>query len=192
MAQSSWYNTTGGETIFSFYSFSEANDGTILRFAPVFNTQSMMNMDISNNFGIFIGVAVRNVGFIADDPDNPDVKKKFRTYNLALPVGIKVGNLKGTFVYAGFDVEYAFNYKEKTFMFGDKEEKDVYWFTDRVNQFQYGVAFGVQFFRGSNLKFKYYLSEFFNPDRTDLYASNYERFQGNIFYFSLNTDLFKF
>jgi hypothetical protein len=40
-----------------------------------------------------------------------------------------------------------------------------------------------------NIKFKYYLNSFFNPDHPE-YASEYERFDANIFYVSLNSNLF--
>ena len=191
MCQSEWYSTTGGETIFSLNAFSDpTNESSVIRFAPVFNYQTLINNDVSKSFGIFTGLAFRNVGFIADDPADASVRKKFRTYNASIPFGFKLGNLEGTFIYGGIDAEYAFNYKEKTFINGDKEAKSVYWFTNRVNQWQPSVNVGFQFLKGINIKFKYYLRTFFNPDRTDIYASDYERFDGNIFYFSLNSNLF--
>lgn len=190
-AQSRWYTTSGGETIFSLNAFSDpVNESTVLRFAPVFNFQTLINNDVSASFGIFTGLSMRNVGFIADDPDDVSVRRKFRTYNLAIPFGIKLGNLDGTFIYGGVDAEYAFNFKEKRFVDGNKEEVNVYWFTNRVKQFQPAVHVGFQFLKGTNIKFKYYLNTFFNSDRTDVYASEYERFDGNVFYFSLNSNLF--
>jgi hypothetical protein len=189
-SKSNWYVTSGGEMIFSLWSPADpSNDATVIRWAPVFNSQTMLNTDISPSFGIYTGLAIRNVGFIADDPDSSDIRRKFRTYNVAVPLGIKVGNLNGTFLYAGVDGEYAFNYKEKTFDNDGKREKSVYWFSNRVNEWQAAVHLGFQFYRGSNIKFKYYLTKFFNEDR-DIYAAEYQRFDGNVFYFSLNTNLF--
>ena len=190
-AQSRWYTTSGGETIFSLNAFSDpVNESTVVRFSPVFNFQTLMNNDLNESFGIFTGLSMRNVGFIADDPADASVRRKFRTYNLAIPFGIKLGNLDGTFIYGGVDAEYAFNFKEKRFVDGDKEEVNVYWFTNRVKQFQPAVHVGFQFLKGTNIKFKYYLNTFFNSDRTDVYASEYERFDGNVFYFSINSNLF--
>jgi len=190
-SKSEWYVTSGGEMIFSLNSFSDPNiDATVVRWAPVFNTQTMLNYDVSPGFGIFTGLAIRNVGFITDDPTDSNIRRKFRTYNVGVPFGIKLGNLNGTFLYAGVDGEYAFNFKEKTFDNGDKTEKTVYWFTDRVNPWQAAVHLGFQFYRGSNIKFKYYLTTFFNEDR-NVYAAEYERFDGNVFYFSFSTDLFR-
>jgi hypothetical protein len=190
-SQSSWYTTTGGETILSLNAFNDPTvESTVLRFAPVFNSQTLLNIDLSNSFGIFTGLALRNVGFIADDPSDATVRKKFRTYNVAIPFGLKIGNLDGTFIYGGFDAEYAFNFKEKIFVDGKKQEKYLYWFSDRVQQWQPALHVGFQFVKGTNIKFKYYLNSFFNSERTDVYSSEYQRFDGNVFYFSLNSNLF--
>ena len=186
----SWYTTTGGEMIFSVHNFTNPDvDATVVRWAPVFNMQSMLNKDISRGFGIYTGIAVRNVGFITDDPDSSSIRRKFRTYNVAIPFGIKLGNLDGTFLYAGVDGEYAFNFKEKLFVNGSKEDKNVYWFSNRVNPWQGSVHVGFQFFSGTNIKFKYYLTKFFNEERS-VYADEYERFDGNVFYLSFNSNLF--
>ncbi len=188
--QGEWYSTSGSETIFSFPFFKDQNqDATVVRFAPVINLQFLMNKDLSENFGIFTGIAIRNVGFIADDPSDPSVRKKFRTYNLAVPFGIKIGNMNKLMLYAGFDAEYAFNYKEKTFINGSKQ-KEVLWFSNRHQSFMPAVHFGFQFATGMNIKFKYYLNSFFNPERIE-YTSDYERFDANIFYISLNSNLFR-
>jgi len=190
-AQSGWYTTSGSETIFSWNNpINSLRDNTVVRFAPVFNFQSMLNKDVSNSFGIYTGVNFRNVGFITDDPSADSIRRKFRTYNIGVPLGFKVGKIGKAFLYAGGNVEYAFNYKEKTFVNGDKENKKVYWFTDRVRTIQTAVHAGIQFYRGMNIKFQYYINSFFNPDRTDVYASLYERFDSNIFYVSLNANLF--
>src|SRR6187455_2951385 len=127
------------------------------------------------------------------DPSNNLVyKKKFRTYNLALPVGIKVGDLDKTFFYGGYEVELAFSYKEKTYEGGDKIDKISGWFSDRNELFQHGFLAGVQFPRGVNVKFKYYLSEFHNEDyTTNANVKPYAGLKTNIFYVSLNFFLFK-
>jgi len=191
-AQSKWYTTSGSETIFSWNSFlNSPNDGAVIRFAPVVNLQSMLNKDLSESFGIYTGVAIRNVGFIADDPDVDTDRWKFRTYNIGVPVGIKIGKMNGAMMYVGADFEYAFNFKEKQFTNGDKVYKQSYWFTDRIRVFQPSFHAGFQFWSGLNLKFKYYPQSFFNPDRTDVYSTNYERFDSNVFYISLNSNLFR-
>jgi len=97
LAQTEIYTTSGGEIIFSFASIEQDGNetGSILRFAPVLNLQSFVNFDVTDHAGFFAGLGIRNLGFIYDQDE--DVRKKFRTYNLGIPVGIKLGNLEKTF-----------------------------------------------------------------------------------------------
>ena len=192
------YVTTGGELIFSFANVEQNGNSlsSTMRFSPVFNLQVMLNQDMNKNFGLFTGLAVRNVGYITNeyiDPSNSlNYKKKFRTYNLGLPLGFKAGNLDKTFFYGGYEIEMAFTYKEKTYEGGDKTDKISGWFSDRNELFQHGFLAGVQFPRGVNLKFKYYLSEFHNQDyTTNAGIKPYGGLKTNIFYISLNFFLFK-
>jgi hypothetical protein len=197
-SQSNSYWSSGGEMIFSFASIDNNGEegGEIMRWAPVFNGQVMYNYDASGHFGLFTGFAIRNVGYIynrytfKEDGKDITVKKKFRTYNAGIPLGIKIGNLKKTFIYAGYDFEFPFHYKEKTFR-DDKKTKKSAWFSSRVEQFQHGFMVGIQFPYGANIKFKYYLSGFHNMDYTESDGSKpYDGLNSNIFYVSLNFNLF--
>ncbi len=200
-AQTEKYWTSGSETIFSFANINDNGEtgGDIMRFTPFLNFQGMYNVDMSKNFGIYTGVFLRNVGFIFDryiDQQTGDVvKKKFRTYNIGIPIGLKIGNMDKLFLYAGYDFEYAFNYKEKTFQNEQKTDKFVTWFGSRANAFQHGFAVGIQFPYGMNLKFKYYLSNFHNQDYMETIDQvNYNPYKGleaNVWYISLNFNLFK-
>jgi len=196
--QSKAYWTTGGELIFSFANVEQKgnSEGSIMRFSPAFNLQAMINKDMSKQFGLFSGIALRNVGYILRDYTDPasalNYKKKFRSYNIGIPLGFKVGNLDRTFFYGGYEIEFAIAYKEKTYVDGDKTDKITGWFSDRQEMFQHGFLAGIQFPYGANIKFKYYLSEFHNQD----YADNagikpYAGLKSNIFYFSLCFFLFK-
>ena len=192
------YVTSGGEIIFSFANAEQNGNSlsTAVRFSPVFNLQVMLNQDLNKNFGLFTGLAVRNVGYITHDYIDPsnslEYKKKFRTYNLGIPLGFKAGDLSKTFFYGGYEVELAFSYKEKTYDGGDKIDKITGWFSDRNELFQHGFLAGVQFPRGVNLKFKYYLSEFHNQDyTTNASIKPYAGLKANVFYISLNLFLFK-
>jgi len=191
------YVTSGGELIFSLANIEQNgnSESSTLRFAPVVNFQVMLNKDLNKNFGLFTGLALRNVGYILpnyQDTNNLSYKKKFRSYNLGIPFGFKVGNLDKTFFYGGYEVELAFSYKEKTYDGGDKIDKITGWFSDRNELFQHGFLAGVQFPRGVNVKFKYYLSEFHNQDyTTNANIKPYAGLKTNIFYVSLNFFLFK-
>lgn len=205
-SQSKAYFTSGGEMIFSLakIEYEGGSESSILRWAPFFNAQSMVNLDLNKNIGIFSGLAIRNVGFIygkykvydaarsANVEAYTTYKKKFRTYNLAIPVGIKIGNLEKMFVYGGYEVEFPFHYKEKTFNSENDKTKKTEWFSDRVEKIQHGFLVGIQFPYGMNLKFKYYLSNFHNQDFRDSDGNMpYADLKANVFYFSLSSSLFK-
>jgi hypothetical protein len=140
-AQSTKYISYSGEMIFSFASIEDQGreESSLMRWAPVFNMQGMYNIDMNKQFGVFSGLAIRNVGYIYDTYTNPQTlsvnKKKFRTYNLAIPVGFKVGNLDKMFLFAGYELEFPFHYKEKTFDGGDKIDKITGWFSKRYEPF---------------------------------------------------------
>ena len=192
------YVTSGGELIFSLANIEKngSSESSTLRFSPVFNFQVMLNKDMSKNFGLFTGLAVRNVGYIISDYTDPsnnlNYKKKFRSYNLGIPFGVKIGNLDRTFLYGGYEIELAFAYKEKTYVDGDKTDKITGWFSDRNELFQHGFLVGIQFPYAANLKFKYYLSEFHNRDYTNNAGIKpYSALKTNIYYFSLCFFLFK-
>ena len=185
------YVTTGGEWIFSFGGTEESN---IVRFSPVFNLQSYVHNDVSEHFGIIYGLSLRNVGFIYDEPGKA-VRKKFRTYNVGVPVGFKLGDLERRFLYAGYEVEFPFNYKEKTFQNEKKEDKFNVWFSDRTESVAHGFFVGFQLNSGMNIKFKYYLNNFHNMDFVETVDGQevkpYENMENNVFYFSLNYSLFR-
>lgn len=192
-SQSSTYVTYGTEMIFSLASIEDHgnSESSLLRWAPFLNIQTLLNKDLSDKFGIFSGLSIRNVGYIYDsytDPSNATTyKKKFRSYNLGIPLGVKVGNLEKLFVYGGYEVEFPFLYKEKNFDNGDKFGKITGWFSKRQEAIQHGFLVGIQFPYGPNVKFKYYLSEFHNQEYTDAGGIKpYEGLKSNIFYFSLN------
>jgi hypothetical protein len=188
------YTTTSGELIFSFgdINYKGSETSSVLRFSPVVNIQNWVNIDKSEHFGLFSGLSVRNVGFIYDVPDQPGVRMKYRTYNLGIPIGIKVGDLSGKFLFVGYELEIPFNYKEKTFLNEDKTDKSSIWFSNRVNTFNHTLMAGVQLPYGATLKFKYYLTNFFNKDFTLGDGSKpYENSDYNVFYFSLSFGLLK-
>ncbi|WP_100627972.1 hypothetical protein [Algoriphagus formosus] len=189
-AYPSKYWSSGGEWIFSTGNVEGQNN--VVRWSPVINLQNFLNFDRSQNFGWFTGVNLRNVGFIYDE--SPSIRKKFRTYNLGVPLGLKFGNLDKTFFYLGYELEIAFNYKEKTFVDERKTDKFNVWFSDRVNLFQSSVFAGVSLSNGTSIKFKYYPTGFFNQDFSISEMGQtmrpYENLQANIFYVSLSFDIF--
>ncbi len=196
-AQDKFYTTSGGEIIFSFATIDNNGNssGNIMRFSPVFNGQFFGNYDINKNFGLLFGAAIRNVGLIYQTPHDSQfngVKKKFRNYNFGVPFGVKIGIMNKTFFFAGYEIEFPFVYKEKTFENEVKTDKFVVWFSKRVPTYYHTVFAGVQFPYGISVKFKYYLSEFFNQDFMEFDGSQpYKGLKANVFYFSISTSLFR-
>ena len=195
-AQDKTYWSTGFEMLFSFADIEQdgISKSSIIRWAPVFNVQTFFNYDATKNFGLFTGIGVRNVGFIYDQDEA--TRKKHRTYNMGIPVGIKAGNFEKTFVFAGYEIEFPFNYKEKTFV-NNVKSKYTEWFTDRVPTVYHTVLIGVQLPKGVNIKFKYYLTGFFNQDYVQIDGDTgdpyqpYENLDVNVFFFSIGFNLFK-
>lgn len=191
------YFTTGGEFIFSFASIDNKGDegGNVMRFTAFLHLQGMLNHDFNNTLGVFTGLAIRNVGFIYNNPET-GLKKKYRTYNIGIPVGFKLGAMNKTHMYAGYEIEFPTNYKEKTFNNERRDDKFNIWFTSRVPTIYNTVFVGVQFRYGINLKFKYYLTNFFNQSYTEvnndgIKEQTFKDIDVRIFYVSLNINLFR-
>jgi hypothetical protein len=190
------YTTTSGELIFSFATINDAGneEGGIMRFSPAINIQNWLNFDRSEKIGFFTGLSVRNVGFIYDVDET--TRKKYRTYNVGIPVGVKIGNLSDMFLFFGYELEIPVNYKEKTFIDEDKDDKKNIWFTDRVPTVNHSLMAGIHLPYGATIKFKYYLTNFFDDDfeASDGQGGTYKPYQNldvNIFYFSLSFGLLK-
>jgi len=158
------YWTNGGEWLLSapVLDVAGSSAGGILRFAPFFNGQSTLNYDVSEHAGFFLGLSVRNLGFIYDAPDG--FRYKFRTYNLGLPLGFKLGRMHNTLVFAGFELELPFNYKEKRFANERKEDKFNVFFSDRTPSLYQSAFVGVQGPGKSTLTLRYYITNFHNTD----------------------------
>jgi hypothetical protein len=101
-----------------------------------------------------------------------------------------------SFLYGGYELEIPVNFKEKIFTNGDKTSKRSEWFSAETTTFNHAVFVGVQMPHGANIKFKYYLTNFFNKDYTTLDSQGlsykpYQDMNVNVFYFSLNLFILK-
>ena len=195
----SFYNS--GEWILSGSALSVNGDSDVstIRFSPWYNAQYTMNYQAIKHVGVFLGLDMRNVGFIYKTTLNTeagdiDIKKKFRTYNLGIPLGIKIGKSDGLNFYAGYEIEFPFHYKEKTFTNGIKNFKQKKWFSDKVPTYLTSVYGGFESKQGFNLKFKLYLDKFFNPaykgDVNGMPGCGYESFDVQVFYISICMNMF--
>lgn len=161
------YTTYSGELIFSWadYKIKEEAINTPLRFTCFFHLGGYKHFDFAKNLGLYTGLAIRNVGFTSTTTDSLATKVKRRQYTLGVPLAIKIGDLgNDTYLYAGGEGELAFHYKEKTFYDDVKQKKEKKWFSNRTNLFLPSVFVGVNFKGGANLKFKYYLQDFYDTE----------------------------
>ena len=199
------YWTSSGEWIFSTPILdvkgvdqngneTSSDEGAVIRFSPFFNAQGMVNYDLSEHFGLFSGLSIRNQGFIYKVPnDSVDVRYKFRTYNIGIPVGLKVGNMNRGLVYFGYELEFPFNYKEKEII-SEKKDKFNVWFSDRTEKLFQSVFLGFQGPGRTNLTVRYYLTNFHNKDfqetENGVTTKPYAGFNVNLLTFSLGYALF--
>lgn len=193
-SQKSKYSTTIIEFPFT-WSNAAANGVDVtgpVRFMPFFNVQNNVNIDFNDNVGFFAGLAVHNVGFKYNV--NSSTLKKVRSYNLGIPVGLKFGKMDNSYFYAGYEIEFPFSYKETTII-NEEKSKFTKWWSDRT-QLQQSFLVGVQLPQGMNVKFKYYFTQFYNEDYSELNDVGatiypYQNFNANVYWVSLNIVLFR-
>lgn len=188
------YGSSGGEWLLSspILDVNGSDRGGVLRFAPFVNVQGMLNYDLSDHAGVFIGLSLRNLGFIYDAPDG--FRYKFRTYNAGIPVGFKLGRMHKTLFFAGYELELPFNYKEKRFANERKEDKFNVWFSERTEPFFQSFFIGVQGPGKSTLTMRYYLSNFhntnFKENKNNVETRPYAGYNSNLVLVSLGFGLF--
>ncbi len=218
-AQRDVYMTSGGEFIFSWgdlkYSDAYLNENqnaeilaTPVRFTCFFHFGQYTHLDFNNIIGLYTGIGMRNVGFITNeklpsvenDGTTFDAKIIRRIYSLGVPLALKVGSFKDNFyIYFGGEYEWAFHYKEKYWKAHSRDgakNKTVKWWPSQVNSFIPSAYVGVQFPKGINLKFKYYLDDLLNhkytkdPTSINTVVSDLSKYeQSQLMYISLSIHL---
>jgi len=194
-AQREMYITTGGEMLFQT---SEVTSGgtdlqTNMRWTIFLHLGSYAHIDFTNNIGMFSGLALRNVGFITNEGTE---KKIRRTYNLGIPLALKVGLFdKKMYVFGGAEYEWLFHYKEKYWpnsnggRDGDKI-KSTKWFSSRVNSLIPSVFFGIALPGGFNVKYKIYLENYMNQSYADANGDLiYQDLDVNVNYISISWNM---
>jgi hypothetical protein len=183
------YSVSSGEMIFSTGT-TEFTDAYLqqypgasvsenpLRFTTFFHLTQYWHMDFGNNVGLFLGLGVKNMGLISDEilynaaiSDYQSYKIIRRVYTGGIPVAFKLGSFKDNlYVFGGGEVEFPIHFKEKYWDSHDRKgskTKNSEWFGSQTQSVIPSVMAGVQFPKGFNLKFKYYLNDFLNNDYTD-------------------------
>jgi hypothetical protein len=155
------YTTSGGELILQSGQIEQNNESvnTNIRLTWWFHSNEYLHFDVIKNAGLFTGISVRNIGFITDEDE---IKIKYRSYSLGLPLALKIGSLpKNFFIFGGAEYEWLFHFKQKVFVEGEKRKYSE-WFSNHTQRFIPSVFAGIQFPGGLNLKFRYYLDDFLN------------------------------
>ena len=186
------YLTYGPEMVMSFGMIddNDLNTGTLMRFTPFINIIVLANKDFGKHFGLTFGASVHNTGFILNYEDTL-LRYKFRTYNIGLPMGFKVGNLNRFYFYGGYELEFPISYKEKKYIY-DGESMFMEWFTGRVKKVNHAVYAGIGLKHGIGIKVKYYLNEFFNRDYVDADGVvPYKNIKAHVLYLSIDFLLFR-
>lgn len=168
------------------------NTLTTLRFSYFLNLGLNFNYNFSNHFGAFVGVGIKNIGFIEKYPVQDSTVKR-RLYTAGIPVGIKVGNMgKSNYFMLGGGIDFAINYREKGFKDRGDKTKFNEFFSDRTPAtLPYAfVGFAVNHV---TFKFQYYPSNFMNPDFIDgsgiIPTKPYAGYNVNLIYLSLGFDI---
>jgi hypothetical protein len=137
------------------------------RFTGFFHIGTNLNYDLTKNFGIFTGVNIKNIGFI-EKYNSPDSTVKRRVYTFGVPLGIKLGNLKGgSFLLAGGGVDFPFNYREKGFVDRGHKTKFNEWFSSRTPAAMPYFFIGAYLRPIMSIKLQYYPTNFMNDNYTE-------------------------
>ena len=204
------YPVTSGELIFAngtveftekyLQQFPEAQaSGVPLRFTAFFHLSQYWHFDFTGNVGIYTGLGVKNVGLISDEIlYNPGVelyqpyKIIRRLYTGGIPLALKLGSFKDNlYFFGGGEVEFGIHYKEKYWNSHNRsgaKTKYTEWFGNQIQPVLPSAIVGVQFPRGINVKFKYYLNDFLNHDHVNThFVSDLTRYKSSqVWYISLS------
>jgi len=170
-AQLNTYLTTGSDYRFSGVMLDDTQDPDMVpRFTVWFNFSENFHIDLAQSFGVFTGIGIVNHGFIAQYNDSLNTKVKFRTYNVEVPLGFKIGRMSITdprFFFAGGAIGLPVHYKEKVFYDDKKDHVIREWFSDRVVLLQPSAFVGMTLSNSVTLKVQYYFNDFMNTTFTE-------------------------
>jgi hypothetical protein len=147
-------------------SVSTATTTGTLRFSWFINTGVTFNFNLSAHFGVFTGIDLKNIGYI-EQSNGWTIKR--RTYNVGVPLGIKIGNMrpKRTYMFLGGGLDMPVNYKEKYFQVRNEKTKTSEWFSQRTPAVMPYGFIGLGLRHGICIKAQYYFNNFLNPEYKD-------------------------
>jgi hypothetical protein len=185
-----WYVTRNGDAaLVSFSNVSRKSNmlNNVPRFTAFLNSGTNFNTDFGNHAGFFTGINGKNIGVIYDDTAN--IRWKRRVLTLGVPAGFKFGNLKkGNFFYIGAQADFAFNYKEKKFVNGEKVSKSNDWFGKQTPIFMPSVFAGFRTSKKVAFKAQYFPNNFFNQNFVQDNTRPFAGMETMMFFITLSYD----
>ncbi|RAJ04089.1 hypothetical protein LX64_02967 [Chitinophaga skermanii] len=159
----------------------------------MFRIGTRFHYDMHKHIGLLSGVEFGNLGTVFHEETTND-KIKRRVLTLAVPLGIKLGNLeKGNYIFGGYQLDFAFNYREKRYHDGHRTSYNE-WFSNRTPAIMPSYYFGYTTWN-MGVKIQYYPNNFFNTRYTnpeELVPTPYTNYRATIgaitFFFELGTN----
>jgi hypothetical protein len=168
------------------------NEVTVPRFTGFLHIGTSAHYNFSQNFGLVSGLGIKNIGLI-EKINNPDSTVIRRNYTIGIPLGIKFGNMFGTYGMIGGGVDIPFWYKEKGFVKRNDKDKINEWFSQRSATVLPYVFVGARFHPGMFVKATYYPTNFMNADYATtvngVTVKPYDTYNVNLFMLSLGFDI---
>lgn len=165
---------------------------TVPRFTLFPHIGTTAHYNFSKGFGIYSGLGVKNLGFI-EKYNNPDSTVIRRNYTIGIPLGLKFGNMFGTYAMIGGGIDIPFWFKEKGFVKRNDKVKTNEWFSQRSATVLPYVFVGARFNPGVYVKATYYPTNFLNPNFKEtvngLTVQPYKDYNVNLLLVSVGIDL---
>lgn len=147
-------------------------------------------IDFAQYFGMFIGANLRNIGFI-DKIGDSTIKR--RVISLGPSLGLKLGNVEGTYGFIGGGVDFPLHFKEKAYIKRSNKDKTSEWFSERVPSMMPFLFVGAHVRPGIAVKFQYYPGNFLNSSFSEqvggITVRPYDNMEARIFFLSLGFDI---
>ena len=153
-------NVEGSLLQFSTFETGNYTRLTIPRFTYFFNFGVEASPRKCKHLIPYMGLNLKNLGMITRADS---VRTKYRIYTLGLPIGLRLRIGHQTYLKAGVDINWAFNYKEKTFINDKKKTKFNEFFSDRTPALFAGMFAGIEVNK-MKITATCYPSNFFNQD----------------------------
>jgi len=164
---------------------------TTPRYTAWLNIGSNLNYNFTNHVGFFVGMSIKNIGFI-EKLNTPTLTVKRRVIAAGIPIGLAIGNMeKGSYFFMGGGVDFPLHYKAKSYLNRNDKSKYSKWFSQMVAPVMPYIFVGARLSPIFGLKLQYYPTNFMNA-KYKYPNSNFQPFEDykvNIMTLSLSFNL---